>query len=94
MLPLPHADVIYKKLPEGGILFHCTTEVYFGLNPAGARVWELLPQAESVEALGAALAAEYADADPGAVRADVAALLEALSAHGLMDAPGAPAGAA
>ena len=46
MLPLPHTDVIYKKLPEGGILFHCTDEVYFGLNPAGARVWELLPDAE------------------------------------------------
>jgi hypothetical protein len=94
MLPLPHADVIYKKLPEGGILFHCTDEVYFGLNPAGARVWELLPDAESVDALGAALAAEHPGVDPGTVRADVAELLEALAAHGLMRAPAAPAGAA
>jgi hypothetical protein len=94
MIPLPHADVIYKELPEGGILFHCADEVYFGLNPVGARVWELLPAADSVDALGAALAAEYPDADPRAVRADVAELLDALAAHGLVHAPAALAGAA
>ena len=94
MLPLPDTDVIYKELPEGGILFHCTDEVYFGLNPVGARVWELLPAAGSVDALSAALATEYPDVHPDTVRADVAELLDTLATHGLVRAPAAPAGAA
>jgi hypothetical protein len=94
MLPVPSPDVIHRALPEGGILFHCADEVYFGLNPVGVRVWALLPPAhETLDGLCGALAAEYPDAPPEAIRADVAELLDALAAHGLVRAPGAAAAA-
>ena len=90
MLPVPSPDVIHRALPEGGILFHSADEVYFGLNPVGVRVWELLPPAsETLDALCGVLAAEYPDASPDTIRADVAELLAELAAHGLVHAPAA-----
>lgn len=94
MLPVPHPQVIYKALGEGSILFHTAEEVYFGLNRVGARVWELLPSAGTLDELSAAIAAEYPDAPSDTVRADVAELLEALSAQGLVRRAPLAAGAA
>jgi hypothetical protein len=90
MLPVPSPDVIHRALPEGGILFHCADEVYFGLNPVGVRVWSLLPPVhETFDGLCGALTAEYPDAAPETIRADVAELLEALVAHKLVRDPAA-----
>lgn len=88
MLPTPSADVIFKPLPEGAVLFHSTDEVYFGLNSVGARIWELLPPAcGTVEQLCEEVQKSYPDADRATIRGDVSGLLRELAAHGLVAAP-------
>lgn len=90
MLPVPDPSVICQKVDEGAVLFSAATELYFGLNESGAAVWELLASAGgSEEALCAALAHRYPDAEPEAIRADVEELLARLLAEGLVLMPGA-----
>lgn len=91
MLPRPHPGVLFQALPDGAVLLDTRSEVYFGLNPAGARIWQLLPPAtHTLDALCAALAAHYPDADPGTLRADAEALLDALAGAGLTDGASLP----
>ena len=45
MLPTRNPKVIFKALATGAVLYSTEEEVYFGLNPVGVRVWELLPPA-------------------------------------------------
>lgn len=86
MLPSPGPGILVQALPDGAVLLDTSSEVYFGLNAVGARVWQLLPAAATLDELCAAVAAQYPDADPRRVRADVAALVEALVAEGLLRA--------
>lgn len=85
MLPVANPNVIYKALAEGAVLLSTADEVYFGLNEVGARVWERLPPVlNTLDEMCAAIAAEYPDADPETVRADVSALLAELTSFGLV----------
>ena len=43
MLPTRNPKIIFKALATGAVLYSPQEEVYFGLNPVGVRVWELLP---------------------------------------------------
>ena len=78
-LPVANAAVIFRELPDGAVLLSTETEIYFGLNEVGARIWQLLPPASaSFLQLCERLALEYPDAPIETIRADVAELLEAL----------------
>ncbi len=78
-LPQPDPTVVFCAVDAGAVLLSTSEEVYFGLNSVGARVWLLLPpHHQDFDALCDTLAAEYPDADPGELRADVAALLDDL----------------
>jgi hypothetical protein len=91
MLPVANPNVIYKALTDGAVLLSTTDEVYFGLNEVGAKVWERLPPAlNTMDELCAAIAAEYPDADPETIRADVSALLSELTSFGLVVSRDAP----
>ena len=57
-LPRPVSGAVFRRLPEGGVLFSTETEVYFGVGLVGAQIWDLLPPAtrtieEMVSILGA-----------------------------------------
>lgn len=85
--PLPHPSpaAIFKELDEGGVLLSTTDEVYFGVNPVGARIWSLLPPASSTFGeLCAALEQRYPEAGAERIRIDVQEFLEALIASGLV----------
>jgi hypothetical protein len=86
ILPRPRTTVIYKDLPEGAILFCTRTEVYFSLNPIGARIWKLLPPVcTNEEQVVAELSAEYPEINLGEISADVRRLLDELVGNGLAD---------
>ena len=86
-LPTAAPDVVFKALPDGAVLFSSDSEVYFGLNAVGARVWELLPPArETVAEVVSELAAQYPDVDRSVIEADVAELLGDLQRQGLVRA--------
>ena len=57
--------------------------IYYGLNPVGARVWQLLSDGKNESEIVELLAEEY-DAERAAIAADVAALLRELRERGLL----------
>jgi len=57
---------------------------YFGLNPVGARVWQLLVQPRQVSEVLATLLAEY-EVPADRCRADLLVLLRQLAAAGLIE---------
>jgi len=85
ILPKPAESAIFRALPEGGVLFSTTSEVYFGVNMVGARIWELLPPVtRTFGELCAALAAEYSDVGADVIRGDASKFLEQLLSNGLV----------
>ena len=83
-LPVPVPSAIFKELSEGGVIFSAATEVYFGVNTIGARIWGLLPPVcSTVGEVCAALVMQYPEAGATRIRADVLKFLEELTASGL-----------
>lgn len=84
-LPTPNPAVVFRALPDGGVLFLTTDEVYFGINPVGAFIWEQLPPVcATLEALCDAVCARFPDAPADQVRADVEELLATFAEAGLV----------
>jgi len=85
VLPTRNPKVIFKALATGAVLYSTDEEVYFGLNPVGVRVWELLPPAHrTLEEISRVIAAEYPDVGEDVIRADVSELLDELIKLGLV----------
>jgi len=85
VLPTRNPKIIFKALATGAVLYSPQDEVYFGLNPVGVRVWELLPPAnQHVDDVCRILSSEYPDAAADMIRADVVELLEELGKLGLV----------
>jgi hypothetical protein len=90
MLPQANPTVIFKLMADGAVLFAPSTEIYFGLNEVGARIWQLLPEAGgSIDALCDRLAEQYPEVPRETLLADVQELLDSLVAEGLATLPGA-----
>jgi hypothetical protein len=85
VLPTRNPKIIFKALATGAVLYSTEEEVYFGLNPVGVRVWELLPPVhQHLDDLCRVLTSEYPEAPPEVIRADVTELLEELGKLGLV----------
>ena len=56
---------------------------YFSLNEVGAKIWELIQEPHSVDAVCANLLAQY-EVSSETLEADVLAILEAMHAQGLV----------
>lgn len=85
MLPRPNPDVIFQAVADGAVLLDTRTEVYFGLNSVGARIWGLLPPAcATLEEVCALLCGDYPEVDEPTLRTDVKELLDELATHGLV----------
>lgn len=84
-LPVPHPDVVARTLPDGSVLFHPQTEVYFGLNETGTVIWQALAAgAQSEGALVGAVRARWPESDNTDVMCHVRELLADLSIEGLV----------
>lgn len=84
-LPHPSPSAIFKELDEGGVLLSTTDEVYFGVNPVGARIWALLPPvSRTFGELCSELERHYPDAGADRIRTDAQEFIEALIASGLV----------
>jgi len=92
VLPTRNPKVIFKALATGAVLYSTEEEVYFGLNPVGVRVWELLPPVQSrLEDVCRLIAADYPEVSEEVIRADVSELLEELTKLGLVQPASASA---
>lgn len=74
-------------MADGGVLFSSDSEVYFGLNPVGAIIWEALPGATTIEELCRTLSQKYTDVAPEVLARDVNNFLRDLLAAGLVIVP-------
>ena len=80
----PHPQVLVQRLPGGEIvLLHMESEVYFGLDAVGARVWEAMHQTGNLEGAVQSLRDVF-EVDEDRLRRDVEALAEDLIEAGLL----------
>ena len=79
-------------LGEESAILNLKNSVYYGMNPVGARVWDLLKQPKSVTELRNALLEEY-EVDAARCGDDLLALLETMRSEGLIEVHGTAASA-
>lgn len=58
--------------------------VYYGLNPVGARIWNLIQQPVAVQDVLATILAEY-EVEPDVCKTDLLRVLSELASHGLIE---------
>ena len=81
--PRARDGVIAKMVGSEMVLLDYDRGIYYGLNPVGARVWQLLSEGEAVERIVGRLVDEY-DVARETLESDVATLLHELEAKELI----------
>ncbi|MGB0034023.1 MAG: PqqD family protein [Candidatus Acidiferrales bacterium] len=71
-------------LGEESAILNLKNSVYYGMNPVGARVWNLLQQPKSITELRDALIDEY-EVETKRCEMDLLELLEKMRAEGLIE---------
>jgi hypothetical protein len=79
----PSPDVVARRLGDGGVVVHLPSNQIFELNDTGMRIWELLVEGLSDDAMSIALAAEF-DIDREICLLEVRRLTGELHAAGLI----------
>lgn len=79
------ADVLAQEVGGEAVLLDMASEQYFGLDPVGTRIWELLGEARALADVHARLCEEY-DAPAERIEADLLALIQSLLDAGLVKA--------
>jgi hypothetical protein len=80
-------DVLFRLVGDEGVLVNLRTELYFGLNPVGTRMWNVLSSANSIQAAYDTLLEEY-EVEPAQLRADLEELIEQLLRQKLIEGAG------
>lgn len=76
--------VSFRRVRDEMALLDLETGVYFGLDPVGARMWELLAEHGTVEIAAQRMVEEY-DVSPEQLRGDLLHLVEELAAKRLIE---------
>jgi hypothetical protein len=77
-------DQVSSRLEEEVAIVHIKAGIYYGLDPVGARIWELIATPRSVRSVRDTLLAEY-QVEAERCEADLLVLLRALLEAGLVD---------
>lgn len=76
-------EVMARKVGDETVILDLTSGKYFGLDPVGTRIWQLVAGGMRLPDVSDAIVAEYDVARPEAER-DLALLLSQLEAQGLI----------
>lgn len=79
-------DVLHQEVGGEAVLLDLASESYFGLDPVGTRIWDLLDGSTSIASVHAQLCREY-DADAARIEQDVLLLCQSLLVAGLVAIP-------
>lgn len=79
-------DVLFQEVGGEAVLLDLASEQYFGLDPVGTRIWELIDGQASLRSIHSVLRTEY-DADPERIGEDLIALAGAMAEAGLVRTP-------
>jgi len=85
-------DQVSCALGDEAAILNLKNTVYYGLNPVGARVWDLLQQPKTIAQLRDALVDEF-NVDAERCEGDLLELLEKMRSEGLIKVRSAAAGA-
>lgn len=75
--------VMVRQLGDECVMLDMASGYYFGLDPVGARIWQLLSQTSSLADIVERLSREY-DVTPEQAESDVVRFVEELKANGLL----------
>lgn len=76
-------DALFQEIGGEGVILDLATSTYFGLDPVGARFWQLLQDDADVAAACDRLLLEY-EVEREQLERDIDSLLEQLIAAGLV----------
>ena len=76
-------NVVFQQLQEEAVLLNLDSGLYFGLDPVGTRIWNLLAEGQSLRQIVSTLIAEY-EVDHEQCQSDLLKLLKDLEAQGLV----------
>lgn len=76
-------EVLARQVGEETVMLDLAKGAYFGLDPVGARMWQLLAEGKTLAEVCDAIAEEY-DAPRDAIERDLLALVDDLKAQGLI----------
>jgi len=81
-------DVIAQQVGEEMVLLDLEAGVYYGLDPVGRRIWELLIEHRRLRVVFETVVEEY-DVTPEVLQQDLLQLVQELQAKGLTQVVGA-----
>lgn len=76
-------EVLARQVGGETVMLDLAKGAYFGLDPVGARMWQLLTEGKTLAEVCDAIVEEY-DASHAAVERDLLALVDELMAQGLI----------
>ena len=76
-------DQVSSDLDGDAVILNLNSGVYFGLNPVGARVWELLQQPRTIDEICGAVRQEF-EVEPERCQRDLINLIEQMRTQGLV----------
>ena len=83
----PSDDTVASAVGDETVILQLKNGTYFGLDPVGTRVWQMLGEGMTPAAICARLGEEY-EVAPDVVAADVQHLLDELEAKEVITAAG------
>jgi hypothetical protein len=78
-------EVLARQVGEETVMLDLAKGTYFGLDPVGARIWQLLQEGRTLAEACDAMAEEY-EAPRAEIERDLLALVSKLEAQGLVAA--------
>ncbi len=79
----PAPDTLFRNLEGEAVLLSLSACEYFGLDEVGTRIWELLPQHESLAGVLTSVLTEF-EVGAGQAEEDLLSLVAALRDKGLV----------
>lgn len=76
-------EILVQPVGDEIVMLDVKQEKYFGLDPVGTRIWELLQESGRLEQVHAAMLEEY-EVTSERLEADLLALVEALAEAGIL----------
>lgn len=80
---VPSSDALESRVGEEIVLLHLGNDTYFGLDPLGTRIWEMLKDGVALPAIRDRLAADYG-VEASRVQADMERFLDDLLRHEIL----------
>lgn len=77
------ADVIFQELDGEAVLLNMQSEIYFGLDSMGTRIWQLLKEHGTLETVGRILMEEY-DVAENELQRELLEFVDKLHSKGLV----------